>query len=138
MISVESVFVDTSAWVALADSDDSYHSKASKIYPRLLKESKNLVTSNFIIAETYILILKTIGRKAALNFLESISASPRILIIYSNHGLENEAINILNKFNDHNFSYTDAVSFAMMQHQGIKKAFSFDKHFVVAGFENTF
>jgi len=43
---------------------------------------------------------------------------------------------ILSKYSDQDFSYTDAVSFAIMKRQKIIKAFSFDKHFVIAGFIN--
>jgi predicted nucleic acid-binding protein len=35
---------------------------------------------------------------------------------------------------DQDFSYTDAVSFVVMKQYGITEAFSFDKHFVTAGF----
>ena len=43
---------------------------------------------------------------------------------------------ILRKYSDQDFSYTDAVSFAIMRRQRIRKAFCFDKHFATAGFLN--
>jgi predicted nucleic acid-binding protein len=131
---LDDVFVDTSAWVALADKDDSHHRDAASSYPSIFKNHKNLVTSNLIIAETYILLLKELRHKAAIEFLERIKASPRILRIYSNENVETEAEGILAKFTDQDFSYTDAVSFVMMKRQKIRKAFCFDKHFVTAGF----
>jgi predicted nucleic acid-binding protein len=131
---LEDVFVDTGAWVALADKDDSHHRHAASSYPSIFKNHKNLVTSNLIIAETYIILLKELRHKAAIEFLERIKASPRILRIYSNENVETEAEGILAKFTDQNFSYTDAVSFVIMKRQKIRKAFCFDKHFVTAGF----
>lgn len=136
MISHENIFVDTSAWVALADRDDAYHKKAASVYPSLLKTHRSLITSNLIIAEAYVLILSELGHRAALNFLEGIKASPRIVKIYSNEEIEAEAGEILIKYGDQDFSYTDAVSFALMKRQKIRKAFCFDKHFLTAGFEN--
>ena len=133
---LDDVFVDTSAWVALADKDDSHHRDAASSYPSILKNHKNLVTSNLIIAETYIILLKELRHKAAIEFLERIKASPRILKIYSNENIETEAEGILAKYMDQDFSYTDAVSFVMMKRQKIRKAFCFDKHFVTAGFAN--
>jgi hypothetical protein len=133
---LEDVFVDTSAWVALADKDDSHHRDAASSYPSIFKNHKSLVTSNLIIAETYILLLKELRHRAAIEFLERIKASPRILRVYSNEGVETEAEGILAKFTDQDFSYTDAVSFVMMKRQKIRKAFCFDKHFVTAGFTN--
>jgi uncharacterized protein len=136
MRALEDIFVDSSAWIALADRDDSHHKAAAEACPIILKNYKTLVASNLIIAETYIMLLKALGLQVALEFLERIKASPRILKIYSNEDVETEAERILSKYSDHDFSYTDAVSFAIMKRHGIKKAFSFDKHFTVAGFIN--
>jgi predicted nucleic acid-binding protein len=133
---LEDIFVDTSAWVALADKDDSLHRDAASSYPSIFKNYKTLVTSNLVIAETYIVLLKELRHKAAIEFLERIKASPRILKICSNENIETEAEGILEKYIDQDFSYTDAVSFTMMKKHKIKKAFCFDKHFVTAGFIN--
>ncbi len=134
MMSHKNIFVDTSAWVALADKDDTYHKKAASLYTILLKSHKNLITSNLVIAESYILILKELGHKAALGFLEGIKASPRVLKIYTNEDIEKDAEEILMKYVDQDFSYTDAVSFVIMKRHKIRKAFCFDKHFLIAGF----
>jgi predicted nucleic acid-binding protein len=135
-MSPENIFVDTSVWVALADKDDTHHKEAASIYPLLLKNKNILITSNLIVAESYVLILNELGHQASLNFLGRLKASPRILRVYSNENIEADAQEILSKFVDQDFSYTDAVSFVMMKRQKIKKAFSFDKHFVIAGFVN--
>lgn len=136
MMVLEDIFVDTSAWIALVDKDDSHHKEAASSYPSLLKNHRNLITSNFVIAETYIIILNELGHKLAIDFLEKLKASPRILKIYSNEDIEAEAEPILVEYSDQDFSYTDAVSFVIMKRQKIRKAFSFDKHFVIAGFVN--
>jgi predicted nucleic acid-binding protein len=88
------------------------------------------------VAETYIVLLKELGHKAAIEFLERIKASPRILKIFSNENIEAEAEGILVKYVDQEFSYVDAVSFVIMKRQKIRRAFCFDKHFVTAGFMN--
>jgi len=129
-------FVDTSAWIALADRDDAHHQKAAALYPSILKTQKNLMTSNLVIAETYIILLHALGHKPALHFLEKVKASPRILKIYSTEDIETEGEEILAKYSDQDFSYTDAISFVIMKRQKIKKAFCFDKHFIIAGFIN--
>ena len=74
------------------------------------------------------------GHTAAMSFLEKIHASPRILKIYSNEEIESDAKDILMKYADQDFSYTDAISFAIMSMQRIEKVFCFDKHFLTAGF----
>jgi len=130
----ENIFVDTGAWFALADKDDVHHKNASLIFPALLKASKKLITSNLVIAESYILILKELGHNAATGFINSINGSPRIIRIHSTSAIENEAEETLRTYTDQDFSYTDAVSFAIMKKQNIRKAFSFDRHFQTMGF----
>jgi len=130
---MENVFIDTGGWVALADEDDLHHKDASSLFPSLLKTCKGLITSNLVVAESYILLLKGLGHDAAVAFLDKINSSPKILRIYSDSDLEKEAEEILKKYRDQDFSYTDAVSFLIMKLQKIKRAFSFDKHFQTMG-----
>ncbi len=128
------LFVDTGAWYALADRSDQNHYEAVEIYPELLSGYLPLKTTNLIIAETHILIRRGIGYQAAIAFLENIASSPRVAKIYSDSILEETAESILRQYQDQDFSYTDAVSFIVMKQYGITEAFSFDKHFVTAGF----
>ena len=128
------MFIDTGAWFALADKSDAYHEQAVAIYPGLLRGFHHLTTTNLVVAETYILIRRALGHQPAISFLQNISASPRIVKIYSDPTLEYLAEEILMQYQDQAFSYTDAVSFAVMKQYRITQAFSFDQHFVTAGF----
>ncbi len=128
------LFVDTSAWLAVLDTDDANYSAASSIYPNALKTYRHLVTTNLIIAESYILIRRNLGHREAVTFLDRIRISPRIEKIYADAELESQAEEILQRYQDQLFSYTDAVSFALMRQRNIEEAFTFDRHFTVAGF----
>jgi hypothetical protein len=127
------IFVDTGAWIALAVEDDAHHEDAIRAYPELLKKYR-LITTNLVVAETYILLRREAGHRAAIEFLERLAASPRIQKIYSTPELERKAEEILKRYQDQDFSYTDAVSFTLMQQEGIKEAFAFDAHFRTMGF----
>jgi len=127
------IFVDTGAWVALAAEDDVHHKEATSVYPGLLKNYE-LVTTNLVIAETYILLRKASGHGPAISFLEMVETSPRIRKVYSTAELEEEATKILKGYADQDFSFTDAVSFVVMQRLKIKEAFAFDAHFSTMGF----
>jgi len=128
------IFVDTGAWFAIADESDQYHERAVDVYPGLFKNNYHLATTNLVITETYILIRRAIGYQQAMTFLRNIGASPRVGKIYSDRTLEQDAEHILGKYQDQDFSYADAVSFAAMRRHGIDRAFSFDWHFLTAGF----
>ena len=130
----EDIFVDTGAWVALADEDDAHQDNAIAIYPGLLKSSRSLITTNLVVAESYVIIMNELGHTAAVRFLDVVNGSPRIVKVYSNENIEREAEDILRRYDDQDFSYCDSVSFTIMKQQKIKKAFSFDKHFQTMGF----
>jgi len=125
--------VDSGAWIALAVEDDAHHEEAAQVYRELLKKHR-LITTNLVVVETYILLRREAGHRAAIGFLELLAASPRIRKIYSTPELEREAEEILKRYQDQDFSYTDAVSFALMRQEGIREAFAFDAHFRTMGF----
>jgi len=128
------LLVDAGAWIALADADDQHHQPAAQAYPELLRRYRRLVTTNLAIAEAYIVIRRALGHMAAMAFLDGLSASPRVEKVYSDPMLEVEAERILRQYADQDFSYVDAVSFALMYHRGLTDAFAFDQHFATAGF----
>lgn len=100
------IFVDTGAWVAIAVEDDAHHDEASHVYPELLRKHQ-LVTTNLVVAETYILLRRAAGHTAAISFLERIEASPRIRRVTSTPEMEAKAEEILKHYQDQDFSYTD-------------------------------
>jgi len=130
----EIIFIDTSAWAAIADKSDRYHKIASSSFKKILNNYKKIVTSNLVISETYTLLIHELGHPAGMKFLTSLQGSSRIHLVYSNREIETDAIKFLADYSDQDFSYTDAVSFIIMKRYSIHEAFSFDKHFIIAGF----
>lgn len=55
-------------------------------------------------------------------------------IVRVSRELEEKALDIFEKYDDKYFSFTDCVSFAVMQEMNIKEAFAFDEHFSQMGF----
>jgi predicted nucleic acid-binding protein len=47
---------------------------------------------------------------------------------------ERRAEAIIRQYDDKDFSYVDATSFAIMERLGVQHAFAFDRHFVQFGF----
>ncbi|NUM46344.1 MAG: PIN domain-containing protein [Anaerolineales bacterium] len=128
------IFVDSGAWVALADRRDKFYETAVEVYPSVLKDWGRLVTTNLVIAESYALIRGRLGHSAAIIFLNNLSHTRRLDKVLSNVILESQAEEILRRYGDQDFSYVDAVSFALMRQRGISEAFTFDHHFSVLGF----
>lgn len=55
--------------------------------------------------------------------------------MYTTPEIENTAWQIFEKYDTAEFSFTDCVSFAVMQAMGLKKAFTFDSHYDIIGFQ---
>jgi predicted nucleic acid-binding protein len=128
------VFVDAGAWIALNDRRDAYHQDALETYRRLLEQSRTLVTTNLVISEGYVVIRQAGGHRPAMRFLAALRQSNRVVKVYSEAVLEERAEHILTQYDDQDFSFADAVSFAVMQQRGLGEAFGFDRHFLTAGF----
>jgi predicted nucleic acid-binding protein len=127
-----SVFVDTSAHDALIDRHDANHAGAAAIGRRLAAARARLYTTNYVLAETHALLLSRLGRATALAFLEGMDRS-RFTIVRVGAADERVARDILTRYDDKDFSLTDATSFAVMERLGIAVAFSFDRHFAQYG-----
>jgi predicted nucleic acid-binding protein len=78
--------------------------------------------------------LRRTGREVALHFAQEVGRAPNIVISSSPEYEEDAMTNWLEKFDDQSFSFTDAVSFAVMSDRGIREALALDHHFTVAGF----
>ncbi len=128
------IFVDTSAWYAVQITDDANHDEAKEILPRLFSIYQVLLTTNHVIGETYTLLRTSKGYQEARRFLDVLRQSPRVEEYFTTYQVEREAFEFLHQYRDHPFSFVDGVSFCVMKREGIQDSFSFDSHFLVAGF----
>src|SRR5437773_463004 len=103
------IFIDTGAWLALADVDDPFHTDAVAFYDRDLRQRSHFVTTNLVCAEAYTLIPRRSGHSAAMSFLAVIRDSTLLEKVYADAALEAQAAVILGRYNDQNFSYVDAT-----------------------------
>jgi uncharacterized protein len=128
------VFVDTGAYAALALTSDGNHRGAIATATELERLQARLFTTNFVVAETYALILARAGRTAAVSLLDQLEQSQE-LIVRVEADDERRAYDIVRQYRDKTFSLVDAMSFAVMERLGIARAFTFDRHFAQYGFQ---
>jgi len=62
------VFVDTSALIALVVANDSAHASALRVFTRLELQQAALVTSSYVLVETYALIGRRYGLPVVRDF----------------------------------------------------------------------
>lgn len=128
------VFVDTSAWYALVDKDDSLHAAAWELFPRVLESFGGLITTNHVIGESYTLIRSSLGHRKAWEFMSLLAESHRLERLFTPETIERDAYGLLKKFADQSFSFVDATSFVWMRTLKINHALTYDKQFQVMGF----
>lgn len=128
------LFIDTSAWYPLAHAGHADHARLAAALEERLVTGQRIVTTNLVMAETHALLLRRGGRAAALGFVREVVREP-ILVERSTEERERRAVEEwLARYDDQDFSLTDAVSFVVMEERGIETAFALDRHFLAAGF----
>ena len=130
------VFLDTSAWVAALNRRERAHAEALEAYEQLLNRGGRFLSSNLVLAEVHVLLLRHGGPRAALRFLEAVREDPAHEVVYVDRATEAAATDRwLRRFDDQPFSLADAVSFELMRQRKVGTALTLDRHFRVAGFE---
>jgi len=128
-----SVYVDTSAFLAVLDADDANHEPAKQTWTGLLRARETLVTSNYVLVETFALVQHRLGMEAVRTLQEDVV--PVLHVEWVGEELHQQAVGALLAANRRNLSLVDCASFAVMRRLGLRRAFAFDGHFSEQGFE---
>lgn len=130
----KTIFVDTSMFYALVNQKDEFHHQAEDIWERLHSQKVKLLTSNYVLDETFTLIRSRRGRDLVDEFRKNLAGQHKIKIIRVLVTDEAKAWEwFLLDWSD--LSFTDCVSFALMKRLGVENVASFDNHFKRAGFK---
>jgi len=127
-----SLFVDTSAFYALLDADDQNHRRSANAWQEMMAAEQNVVTTNYILIETFALIQSRLGLDAVREFHEDIV--PVLNVEFITPGMHRLGIAALLAASKRGLSLVDCVSFEVMRELGMKSAFTFDSHFRDYGF----
>ncbi len=129
------LYVDTSAFVALADRRDRNHGAAKRFLRSAAKKRRPLVTSTDVFDEIVTLVRYRIGHAVAVDIGEKLLASSWCRVLDIGDDTRRAAWDGFVRHRDQTFSFTDCTSFALMRSMGIDEAFTFDRtDFLAAGF----
>lgn len=129
------IYIDTGALIARYVAKDNQHAEALSLWKTLDKNKDKLFTSNFVLDETFTLLGRKAGNQFAAERAKAIVSSEAFTILRPDKSNELEALKFFEKYADQMVSYTDCISFSLMREYKIKRAFTFDKHFDLAGFQ---
>ena len=131
---IESVFIDTSAWIAEARTEDKNHTAAEKLF-KSIQNARSIITTDLVFSETVTLLKKKSSHRVAVEFGEKLKQSNLITMVHICKDLMDEGWLSFIRYQDKAFSLVDCTSFVLMKKYGIKKALAFDRNFEQAGFE---
>ena len=131
------MFVDTGAWIGVAVARDQTHNAASSYSRALAQRKVPLLTTNYVLAETYTRIRYDDGHKKALAFdtlIREMVQQRRLNVAWITPALHEEGLEIFRRYHDQAFSIVDCVSFIVARRKKVQEVFGFDSHFMSMGF----
>ena len=127
------LFIDTSAFVALADKSDKNHSSARRLLKTLSRTRRPLITSTDVLDEVVTLLRMRIGHGVAVRAGDAILDSAWCRMLEIDSALRESAWRLFKRYDDQMFSFTDCTSFAVMTALNAEEAFTFDRRDFSAG-----
>jgi predicted nucleic acid-binding protein len=114
---------------------ESLHQDALDAYRSVLETGRGFVTTNLVVAEMHVLLVRHRGAAAGIRLLEALKQDPTHEVRYVTRERERQAVDRwLRPYGDHRFSLAHAVSFETMREERIGEALALDHRFQIAGF----
>lgn len=130
------VLVDTTAWIALFDRNQQYHSLVSITYKSLTTQGCKLITSDYVIDELLTNIRKYFDCKrtrTTYELLELAVANNELSIIQTDKPLFDQTKIAFFKYFDQGLSFTDTSLYILAKNREIKQIFTLDSDFAQIG-----
>jgi len=128
---VRAVFADTSGFYAALDTRDAFHAEAKQLFHRAEVEKWRVVTTNYIVHETWSLAQSRLGGSAVEAWLDILL--PLCEVEFVDPGLHEAGAARRRQHHLRQLSLTDCVSFELMSRLGLNEAIAQDKHFASEG-----
>ena len=130
---MKKLFIDTGAFLAKEIQRDQHHAEAVEVWDRLADTPEFLYTSEHCMDETATLLARRTNYAFAADWGRDLIESG-ITVLQADPTEWEKAFRLMRKFADQEASFTDCLSFALMQRSHITWVFGFDRHFASAGF----
>ena len=129
-----SVFIDTSYLLALELANDQNHSAAVRHWRQTVTALPRLVTTSYVFDEVVTFFNCRGHHSKAVEVGNRLLRSPSVHMVHVDESLFHDGWRYLMQHQDKDYSLTDCISFLVMQRFAINMAYTFDRHFIQAGF----
>jgi predicted nucleic acid-binding protein len=129
---VKTVFIDTSGFYAALNADDPFHPRARDLLLRAEAEQWRLLTTNYVIQETWALIQARLGWAAVEAWHRAVL--PRCEILWVDEELHRLGAARCRQARERRLSLTDCISFEVMHREHVREVVADDEHFAAEGF----
>jgi predicted nucleic acid-binding protein len=120
------MLLDTSGLLAYHSLRESSHAQALAAFEAPGRKT----THSYVLAEFVALVnARRLPRLPAIGFLRTLAEHPLVEVIWVDASLHNEALDLLDRRADKDYSLCDAVSFVLMRRRGLTDALTTDHHF---------
>ena len=128
---MKAVFADTAFFLALINSRDQHHARASELNATL---ESPLLTTAWVLLEFANALSASRSRARFERVLIRLRAEPNVEIVAPDADLFERGCQLYISRTDKEWSLTDCVSFVVMTGRGLSDALTADHHFEQAGF----
>ena len=128
-----SCFVDSSGLMAVFDANDPRRAAAETVLRRLRAEDALLVSTNYVVLETWSIAQRRFGLQAVRTLQADIL--PLLVLQWVDEQIHAAAVAALFAARRRQLSLVDCTSLEVMRRLGISRVFAFDPHFAEQGFE---
>ena len=128
------LFIDTGAFIGRYVGSDPHHDAAVEAWSEVNAKRPPIFTSSSVIDETATNLARIAGYDFAAGVTRGLLTDSRLRVLRPGKADEMAAAAVFAKHADQRVSFTDCTSFVLMKANGIRRAFSFDRHFEAAGF----
>lgn len=126
------LFADTSAFYVMSDEGDRHHVEARRFWQECIDAREDIVSTNYVVVETFALMQRRLGIAAARRFQTEIV--PVLQVEWVDEPTHRVAVAAVLGAGRRSLSLVDCVSFEVMRRLRLDRVFAFDADFENHGF----